>query len=238
VEVNNFIKALEAGESDLATLTILNQILDLEVRTGFTMRDLLMAALLRVRNKAGQLVPFRPNAAQQEIARNWGNRNIILKARQLGITTYVAARFFIDTVTRPGTLTVQVAHDQRSAEDIFRIVHRFQENLPEWLRNGVLKTSRANTRQLVWPRLDSEYRVETAADPNAGRGTTIRNLHCSEMARWTRDGAEALTSLRAAVPPGGQIVSEAALQRMKGLSAAMACLLTLVHLGFDYLRMK
>lgn len=29
---------------------------------------------------------------------------------------------------------------------------------------------------------------------------------------------------------------EAALQRMKGLSAAMACLLTLVHLGFDYMR--
>jgi hypothetical protein len=27
---------------------------------------------------------------------------------------------FIDTITRPGTFTVQVAPDQRSAEDIFR----------------------------------------------------------------------------------------------------------------------
>jgi hypothetical protein len=62
--------------------------------------------------------------------------------------------------------------------------------------------------KLVWPALDSEFRVESAADPNAGRGSTIRNLHCSEVARWTRDGAEALISLRAAVPPDGQVVME------------------------------
>ena len=43
------------------------------------------------------------------------------------MTTYVATRFFIETVTRFGTLTVLVAHDQRSAEGIFRIVHSFQE---------------------------------------------------------------------------------------------------------------
>jgi hypothetical protein len=63
-------------------------------------------------------------------------------------------------------------------------------------------------RQLVWPALDSEFRVESAADPNAGRGSTIRNLHCSEVARWTGDGAEALIPLRAAVPPDGQVVME------------------------------
>jgi hypothetical protein len=205
----NYRYTLKRGlRDDLALLTLFHPLLDLEVRTDFTFRELLMATLLKVRNKSGHSVRFVLNDAQKEIDRNWSNRNIILKARQLGITTYVAARFFIDTVTRPGTLTVQVAHDQRSAEDIFRIVHRFQENLPEPLQKGALKTSRANTRQLVWQRLDSEYRVETAADPNAGRGTTIRNLHCSEVARWMRDGAEALTSLRAAVPPGGQIVLE------------------------------
>ncbi len=132
----------------------------------------------------------------------------MLKARQLGVTTYVAARFFINTITREGTLSVQVAHDQRSAEEIFRIVHRFLENLPEWLRKGALVTSRANVRQIVFPMLDSEYRVETAADPNAGRGLTIHNLHCSEVARWPRDVAETLASLRAAVPPDGEIFLE------------------------------
>ena len=170
------------------------------------LRMRLMRELLKIRDKKGERVPFVPNEAQRIIASKWGKKNIVLKARQLGITTYVAARFFIDTITHPGTLTVQVAHDQRSAEDMFRIVHRFQENLPEELREGVLKTSRSNVRQLRWPHLDCEYRVETAADPNAGRGMTIRNLHCSEVAMWSRDGGEALVSLRAAVPPDGQVV--------------------------------
>lgn len=126
----------------------------------------------------------------------------------MGITTYVAARFFIQTITRPGTMTVQVAHDQESAEEIFKIVHRFWENLPEPMKRGVLIRSRANVRQMVFPRLDSEYRVATAADVNAGRGLTIHNLHCSEVARWLRDAEEALASLRAAVPTDGDIVLE------------------------------
>ena len=212
-----FLEEVKANEKDnLAVLALLNKYLDMKIRENLDVRVLLMASLLKIRNKEGDRVPFVPNQAQKKIAENWGQHNIILKARQLGISTYVAARFFIDTITRPGTLTVQVAHDQRAAEAIFRIVHRFQENLPEPLRNGLLKTSRANMRQLVWPALDSEYRIETAGDANAGRGCTIRNLHCSEMAMWPRDGAEAMASLRAAVPPGGQIVMEGLFGKQSG----------------------
>src|SRR5437016_1622711 len=173
-----------------------------------TIQDLLIETLLKVRSKTRGLVLLSPNRAQQEYGRKCGRRNVVLKARQLGITTYVAARFFIKTITQPGTVTVQVAHDQESAEEIFRIVHRFWENLPEGMQTGALMTSRANVRQIVFPKLDSEYRVATAADPNAGRGMTIHNLHCSEVARWPRDGAETLTSLRAAVPEDGEIVLE------------------------------
>jgi hypothetical protein len=43
---------------------------------------------------------------------------------------------------------------------------------------------------------------------NAGRGLTIHNLHCSEVARWLREPGEALASLRAAVPVDGDIVLE------------------------------
>ena len=173
-----------------------------------TVRELMMATQLRVRDKRGNLRPLFLNRTQKEYARHCGQRNIVLKARQLGITSYVAARFFIHTITHPGTLSVQVAHDQQSAEEIFRIVHRFVENLPAPLRKGALRTSRANVRQIVFPCLDSEYRVETAADPNAGRGLTVQNLHCSEVARWPRDAAATLASLRAAVPPDGEIVLE------------------------------
>jgi len=171
-------------------------------------RDLLAQGLLKVRNKEKKLVLLTPNRAQQEYAKNCSKRNIVLKARQMGMTTYVAARFFIQTITQPGTLTVQVAHSQDSAEEIFMIVRRFWENLPKKMRQGALITSRANIRQFVFPRLDSEYRVATAADPNAGRGMTIHHLHCSEVARWPRDGEETLASLRAAVPEDGEIVLE------------------------------
>src|SRR5437763_10914108 len=173
-----------------------------------TIQDLLIETLLKVRSKTRGLVLLSPNRAQQEYGRKCGRRNVVLKARQLGITTYVAARFFIQTITCPGTMTVQVAHDQESAEEIFKIVHRFWENLPEAMKRGALLRSRANVRQMVFPRLDSEYRVATAADVNAGRGLTIHNLHCSEVARWLRDPEEALASLRAAVPVDGEIVLE------------------------------
>ena len=65
-------------------------------------------------------------------------------------------------------------------------MQRFWENLPKALLRGALVTSRSNVRQIVFPHLDSEYRVETA-DDNAGRGMTIHNLHCSEVPlapRW------------------------------------------------------
>jgi len=177
-------------------------------RSHATIRDFLGWALLKIRDKQGNRVRLRPNLAQREFSRRCGRRNIVLKARQLGITTWVAARFFLHTITRPGTVSVQVAHDLASAEALFRIVRRFLENLPERLRKDALRTSRANVRQIIFPHLDSEYRVETAADASAGRGLTIRNLHCSEVARWPRDPAETLASLRAAVPPNGEIVLE------------------------------
>ncbi|HYE23556.1 MAG TPA: terminase [Clostridia bacterium] len=196
-------------EADLDLLLRMGPHLDEAVEGEWrTAREFLAVSLLKVRDKDGQLRPLRLNRAQEEFERRRGQANIVLKARQLGMTTWVAGRFFLNTITRPGTLTVQVAHDLKSAQEIFRIVHRFLENLPEPLRQGALQTSRANVRQIVFPRLDSEYRVETAADPNAGRGLTIQNLHCSELAFWPADAADTLASLRAAVAPGGEVVIE------------------------------
>ena len=201
---------LKKIDEDLEALTRLGKRLEQRPRQfgGFTVCDWLIQQLLSIRDRDGKLVPLRTNRAQREYSRTSKGHNIVLKARQMGTTTWVAARFFLATITRPGTLTVLVAHDQRSAEEIFTIVQRFWANLPVWLRKGALRTSRANVRQMVFPRLDSEYRVETAADPDAGRGLTIQNLHASEVARWPRDAAATLASLRAAVPPRGEVVLE------------------------------
>lgn len=168
----------------------------------------LMEELVRVRDRWGQNVKLIPNRAQLEFERRREQRNIVLKARQMGISTWVTGRFFLKTITQPGTLTVQVAHTQEAAESLFRMVHRFVDCLPAALRKGVLRTSKSSVRQIVFPELDSEYRVESAADMNAGRGLTISNLHCSEVARWPGDAAETLQGLRAAMPPTGELVLE------------------------------
>ena len=182
--------------------------LDERLASGPTRRRDFIERYLKIRTKGGELAPLVANAAQQQFDACAGPRNIVLKARQVGISTWVAARFFVSTITRPGTVSVQVAHDHSSAEAIFRIVHRFLENLPEEMRRSALRTSRANVRQIRFRDLDSEYRVESAADLNAGRGLTIRNLHASEVARWPGEAAETMASLRAAVAPDGEIVLE------------------------------
>ena len=175
---------------------------------GRTVLIELAQQLLRVRTRSGQTAPLYANDVQLAFERHRGKRNIVLKARQLGLTTWTAARFFIKTITQPGTLTLQVAHTQESAEQIFRIVHRFYEWLPDQLRKGCLRTSHANSRQIIFPEFDSEYRVVSAGEKNAGRGFTVQNLHCSELARWPGDPAETLAGLRAALAPHGEEILE------------------------------
>jgi hypothetical protein len=164
--------------------------------------------MLLVRTREGKPAQLKANRVQQEFELWRGEQNIVLKARQMGLTTWVAARFFLKTITRPGTLTLEVAHTQEAAEEIFRIVHRFFDWLPERLREGPLRTSRDNVRQIVFPRIDSTYRVVSAGDRNAGRGMTVQNLHCSELARWPGDAAETLAGLRAAMAPGAELILE------------------------------
>ncbi len=175
---------------------------------GFTVAMALAEGLLRVRTRDGRTAPLRANAVQRAYEQRRGTRNIVLKARQMGLTTWAAARFFLKTITQPGTLTLEVAHTQEAAEEIFRIVHRFHACLPAALRQGPLRTSRANVRQIAFPHIDSQYLVVSAGDRNAGRGLTLQNLHCSELARWPGDPAETLAGLRAALAPSGEVVLE------------------------------
>jgi hypothetical protein len=163
---------------------------------------------LKVRDREGVERPLRANAAQRAFERRRGQQNIVLKARQMGITTWVAGRFFLKTITAHGVLTVQVAHTREAAEGIFRMVQRFWECLPPELKDGPLRRSKANVGQMCFPALDSEFRVVSAGDENAGRGLTVQYLHCSEVSRWPGDAGATLAGLRAALAPGGEMVME------------------------------
>jgi hypothetical protein len=175
---------------------------------GLTVGMELAQKLLLVRTREGSAAPLKANATQRAFERRRGQRNIVLKARQIGLTTWAAARFFLRTITHPGSLTLEVAHTQEAAEEIFRIVYRFLDWLPQELREGPLRTSRANARQIVFPEMDAQYRVVSAGDRNAGRGLTVQNLHCSELARWPGDPAETLAGLRAGLAPGAEVILE------------------------------
>jgi hypothetical protein len=163
---------------------------------------------LKVRDRQGRIRPLVANEAQRAFEAQRGRQNIVLKARQMGMTTWVAGRFFLRTITARGMLTVQVAQNRNAAESIFRIVQRMWEKLPSDLREGPLVRSRANVGQMVFPALDSEFRVWSAGDENAGRGLSIQNLHCSEVSRWPGDVAATLAGLRAALAPDGELVLE------------------------------
>jgi len=166
--------------------------------------DQLLPGILRIRDREGRLKLLWPNAAQQQYARTCSRRNIILKARQLGMTTYIAARFFLSTINRPGTVTLQVAHSLESAQQMFRIVHRFVEHLhPDELRR--IRLVRANVRELAFAGMDSRYIVDTAGNENAGRGLTIHNLHASEVAMWPGNPQETMAALLASVDPDGDV---------------------------------
>ena len=103
------------------------------------------AHALKLRPKAGPLEPLNFNAAQrrlhgliEEQKRKTGRvRAIVLKGRQMGVSTYVAARFYHRTIDSPGLRTIILGHERRASSNLFGIVKRFHENLPDDLRPSV-----------------------------------------------------------------------------------------------------
>lgn len=201
---------LELGEVDVKELLQIGKQLDTRPvkLKGDTVGMWLAERWLKVRDREGLHQPLRANAVQRAFEAERGRQNVVLKARQMGMTTWVAGRMFLKTVTGRGVMTVQVAQTREAAEGIFRMVQRMWEGLPEYLREGALRRSVANAGQMVFPELDSEFRVLSAGDESAGRGLTFQNLHCSEVSRWPGDAATTLAGLRAALAPGGEMVLE------------------------------
>src|SRR5262249_40515816 len=136
---------------------------------------------LKIRPKVGSLAPFTLNAAQLKLheliedqRRRTGRvRVIVLKARQLGVSTYVASRFYHKTVSAPGLRTIIVAHKVDASRNLFQIVKRFHDHLPDDLRPSI---SVSNAEELIFDRLDSGYLVTVATTEGAGRSATAQLL--------------------------------------------------------------
>ena len=171
---------------------------------------------LVIRTKHRELVAFRPNDVQalylDELLPGWrtgdlamhGLREMILKARQEGLSTLIEALFFVDTITTPNTVTVVVANDAGSTGRMFRMVQTMYERLPPQIRP---LAKYANRHEYFWPELNSSYYVGTAGDRTFGRGDTINNVHASEVPHWP-DAESLMTGLLEAVPEEGNVFVE------------------------------
>jgi hypothetical protein len=172
------------------------------------------AECLKLRSKSGELKPFIFNPAQMELHRRLEEQHaktgrvrvVVLKARQLGISSYLAARFFWKTIGTPGLRTFILAHEKRASANLFEIVKRFYDGLPPEERPSV---GTSNAESLVFDRLDSGYIVSVATPDGAGRSSTCQLLHASEAAFWVDLEVQA-ASLFQIVPdlPGTEIAIE------------------------------
>ncbi len=183
---------------------------------------------LRIRPKAGGLVPLKLNAVQQAVhdrleaqREETGRvRALVLKARQPGVSTYVEGRFFWKVTQAPGIASYILTHSQQATEGLFGMTQRFYDSLPAPLRP---RTVAANAKELHFSApLDSSILVSTAGSKGAGRGGTIQLFHGSEVAHWV-DAATHMGGVLQAVPdlPDTEVILESTANGMGGLFYAM-----------------
>lgn len=183
------------------------------------------AHALKIRTKNGEIAPLVLNAAQQQLvtaiaqqrADTGRVRIIILKARQLGLSTVVGARLYWAVAQRQAQKAIVVTHHADSTRALFDMTKRYHELVPEFLRPSTRYSSK---RELQFDKLQSGYVVATAGGDGVGRGETLTHAHVSELAFWTTDAMRAnFNGLMQAVPevPGTEIYIESTANGVSGL---------------------
>jgi len=158
--------------------------------------------VLKVRTKNAKTVPFRLNPIQKLVAKERALRNIYLKPRQIGLSTFILASNFADVATTPNWFVRVAANDKDTTETLFQTIRFFYDSLPKELKPV---TRYENKRELFFPRLNSGIDVMTAGGDAPGRGTTINALHCSEVAFWRGDPESILAGMLESVPLSGKV---------------------------------
>lgn len=136
----------------------------------------LIEGLLKIRDKRKKLVPFKLNPAQRLYMQKRTRRNLILKARQEGISKIIDADQLIDCVRKP-TNAVVVSHEKEATKRLFAAVRAFIDSME--VKPSVSIDSKS---EIQFPKRPSNYFVGTAGQKAAGRGDTIERAHLSEAA--------------------------------------------------------
>ena len=133
-------------------------------------------------------------------------RALILKGRQQGCSTYVAARYYHKATHEYGSKAYILTHEDPATQNLFDMVKRYQDNCPEEFRPS---TGAANAKELSFDRLDGGYRVGTAGTKGTGRSATIQLFHGSEVGFWAYADTH-IAGVLQTVPdaPGTEVILE------------------------------
>ena len=170
---------------------------------------------ITIRNKRGQIIPLKFNRPQRIVydlicrlrQANRPVRLIILKARQVGISTMIASLIYTICRFWPRSDGRLISFERDSADNIYRMIELMHENLPEEVKppelrkttNLVVFGNKDLQTRAKYPGLMSSIQTGTARNINVGRGSTYRALHLTEFAYWNR-ASETLRSLMQTVP--------------------------------------
>lgn len=163
--------------------------------------------LFQIQAKSGKMVPFILNDAQRKLDALdpiYGRgRVIIAKARQMGFSSAILAKFTIRCLGRQGTLATILSHESNATERLLDKANFYLRHM-----NGPAPVFGRHSRsELFFEKTESTYYIGTAGAKAFGRGDTITDLHCSEYAFWD-DPARHMAGLFQAVPYDGRIYIE------------------------------
>jgi len=133
--------------------------------------------LYYITDKSGREILFNLNWAQQELYQKEWHQMLVLKARQLGITTYFSISFLDDCFWLPNLSAGIIAHRKEDAEEIFKKKVKYAyDRMPKWTRTF---NSATNDRsgELAFEN-GSSYRVSTGF-----RSGTNQRLLVSEFGK-------------------------------------------------------
>lgn len=148
-------------------------------------------AFLRIRTKTGAVEPFALNRAQTRLhqalqeqeLRTGKVRAVVLKGRQMGVSTYIQGRYYwkIWRKSGKGLKAFILTHEQPATDNLFKMTKRFQDLAPEGLAHPTIA---ANAKELAFEGRESSYMVATAGTKGVGRSDTLQLFHGSEVAFW------------------------------------------------------
>lgn len=179
--------------------------------------------LYKIKDKNGKTRTFRPNKQQRERFIRGHCRNVILKARQLGFTTFEMIDALDDCLFTENFSAGCIAHALEDAKDIFRNKIKFAY---DQLRQGAwMAIFNTIGLKLAAPTSDrgegyvfdngSSIRVSTSY-----RGGTLQRLHVSEFGKICRKypdkAQEIVTGAFEAVGLGNQVTLESTAEGREG----------------------